>query len=141
MKRLLASLLLLVASIAGVAIASNPNNCQKPNPNKKACLAPVGNVPDCTTLSINPDLCTGSKQYNIMLFPDGAVGDPYSGRWTTDQSTDCYRFASCKVNHVTKNCENLHGYGNWFKMPKTVLDTSRVCPPPPGPAPGPGPAP
>lgn len=124
--------LLSVPAVLGVAIAStdNPNDCQKPNPNLKVCIVTTDGVLDCS--AITPTQCSGKKQYDKKLFPDGAVGDPYSGRWTKDASADCYRYADCQINQNTGNCENLHGYGNWFPQPKTVLDLSRICNPPVG---------
>lgn len=126
--------LLSVPAVLGVALANpdNPNNCQKPNPNKKVCIVTTDGVLDCA--AVVSSQCLGTKQYEKKLFPDGAVGDPYSGRWTKDQTADCYRYADCEINELTNACQNLNGYGNWFPQPKTVLDLDRkrVCNPPVG---------
>lgn len=119
---------LALSSIVGVAVASNPNNCQKPNPNQRVCIVTPGGVLDCTTVAAAQ--CAGTKEYQKKLFPDGSVGDAYSGRWTKDVSADCYKYASCAVNPLTSKCENMHGYGNWFPAPKTVFDPSKNCLPP-----------
>ena len=121
-----------LATIVGIAYANNPNNCQKPDPNRKACFDPASFTVDCSLVMVNPDQCTGSKQYIINLFPDGAVGDPLSGRWTTNQSADCYKYANCQINPITNSCQNMLGYGSWFQKPKTIIDGTRFCPPPGG---------